>query len=204
MVPEMFRSTFNPRRLSAPMAATFLALSLSLSGCSTLISATTDEPIKEAPTKRTFGSVIEDQMIETKASVNLEKVDPQLEQSHITVVSYNRIVLLAGQVPSSSLRDLAARTVADLREVRRVHNALEVTGKTSYLVRSNDSWITAKIKSKLFADGQLSGRRIKVVTENGSVYMLGLISRADADKATSIARGTDGVQKVVRLFEYID
>lgn len=182
----------------------FISLALGLGACSTMISATTSEPIQETPTKRTFGSVIEDQMIETKASVNLQKVDPQLAEAHITVVSYNGIVLLAGQVGSAQLKDLAARTVAELREVRRVHNALEIAGKTTYLVRSNDSWITAKVKSKMFADGDVSGRQAKVVTENGAVYLLGLVSRADADRMANIARGTNGVQKVVRLFEYID
>lgn len=181
-----------------------LASALWLSACSGMISATKSEPIQEAPTKRTLGSVIEDQMIETKASVNLQKVDPDLAASHITVVSYNGIVLLAGQVGSASLRELAARTVAGVREVRRVHNALEISGKTTYIVRSNDSWITAKVKSKLLANREVSGRQIKVVTENGVVYLMGLVSRADGDRAAAIARATDGTQKVVRLFEYID
>lgn len=190
-----------------PMLLPRLGLSLlllALAGCSSLISATRDEPIRETPTKRTFGAVIEDQTIETKAAVNLEKASSELADSHIAVVSYNGVALLVGQVPSAEQRKLAASTVADLRQVRRVHNALEVAGKTTYVVRTNDAWITAKVKAKLLANQELAGRRIKVVTENGAVYLMGLISRADADRAAEIARGTNGAQKVVRLFEYTD
>lgn len=179
-----------------------LALTL-LSGCSSIISATSDDGIQEDRGERSLGAYIDDEIIETKALVNIDKAHPDLAQSHIIVVSYNGIALLAGQVPSEELRRLAAKTVANVKKVRRVHNELTLSGNTSMLARSNDGWITTKVKSKLLASGEIEGGRVKVVTENGVVYLMGILAREEADKATEIARKTGGVQKVVRIFEYI-
>lgn len=174
-----------------------------LQGCSSLISATKSDPIDETRDERSTGAYIDDEIIETKALVNIDKADPQLAQSHIIVVSYNGVVLLAGQVPSESLRQLAANTVATIVKVKRVHNELTLSGNTSMVARSNDAWITTKVKTKMLASGDVEGGRIKVVTENGVVYLMGLVTREEADQAAEIARRTSGVQKVVRIFEYI-
>jgi len=184
--------------------ALLIAGTLCIGACTSMISAAKKEPIQEPPTRRTLGSMVEDQAIETKAGVNLRKVDPELAESRITVVSYNGIVLLVGQVPSARVKTLAERTVAELREVRRVHNALEVSGKPTLVVRSSDTWITTKVKSRLLADSEVMGGRIKVVTDSGTVYLMGLILRADSERAANIARRTNGVQRVVKVFEYID
>lgn len=179
-------------------------VTVALSGCSSVVSATRDDPIHEDPTKRTFGSMIEDQSIETKARVNINKAHPDLAEARIIVASHNGIVLLAGQVPSNEMRELAAQTASELREVRRVHNELTVMGRIGALARSNDSWITTRVKTRLLANSDVAGRRVRVVTENGVVYLMGLITRADAEIASGIASETNGVQKVVRIFEYID
>ncbi len=180
-----------------------IALIPFLQGCSSIISATTADPIPEKPDKRTTGAYIDDGIIEIKSLVNIDKAHPELAQAHIVVTSYNGVVLLAGQVPSEDLRQLAAKTIAQIGNVRRVHNELTISGSTSWVARSNDSWITTKVKSKLFANGETQGRRIKVTTENGVVYLMGLVSKDEADRAAEVARKTSGVQKVVRIFEYI-
>ncbi|WP_200821211.1 BON domain-containing protein [Oceanicoccus sp. KOV_DT_Chl] len=173
-----------------------------IQSCSSIISATTADPIKENEGERTSGSYLDDEIIETKALVNIDKADPELAQSHIVVVSYNRIVLLAGQVRSEELRQLAAATVAKIGNVRRVNNEITVSGTSSLVARSNDSWITTKVKTKLLADSAIEGGRIKVVTENGVVYLMGLVTKDEASRAAEAARTTAGVQKVVRIFEY--
>jgi osmotically-inducible protein OsmY len=185
---------------------TLLALSVliaSLQGCSSIISATTTEPIGDDIDKRSTGARIDDEVIETKALVNIDKASPELAQSHIIVTSFNSVVLLAGQVNSEELRLLAATTVAKIHNVKRVHNELVVAGATSMVARSNDTWITTKVKSKMLAASNIEGQRIKVVTENGVVYLMGIVSREEADRAAELARKTAGVQKVVRIFEYI-
>ena len=173
-----------------------------MTGCSSIISATSDGPIEENPGERTLGAAIDDQIIETKALVNIRAAHPQLDSANVDVVSYNGVVLLIGQVPSDSLRALAAQTAAKIKRVRRVHNELLVTGKTSMLVRSNDSWISTKVRSKLALSDKIDSGRILVVTENGIVYLMGIVNNAEADIATDIARQTNGVQRVVRVFEY--
>ncbi|WP_210396728.1 BON domain-containing protein [Motiliproteus sediminis] len=181
-----------------------LSLSLLLGGCATVIDATSESPIEENPTSRTTGSFIDDEIIETKSLVNLNKVSEQLKNAHLSVVSYNGVVLLAGQVATEQARQLAEKTVREVRKVRVVHNELTVSGPTSAIVRTNDAWLTTKLKTKMLAEKNLDSGSIKVVTENGVVYLLGLVRRIDADHAVAVARGTSGVQKVVKMFEYVD
>lgn len=188
------------------MAFTALVFSLSailLSGCSSILAVGTAEPIQENPGKRTIGSIVDDEVIETKTLVNIRKTGDRLAQAHIVVTSYNGIVLLAGQVASAPLREQAATVAAAIPKVQRVYNELTVSGATSGMARSNDAWITAKIKSKMLAKSAIPANRIKVVTENGTVYLMGLLSKEEGDRAAELARKTAGVQKVVRIFEYI-
>ncbi len=184
--------------------ALLLSLLLSIGGCSNILSASTDEPITQDPGQRTWGAALDDQEIETIAKVNLSKADPQLEQANVHVTSYNGVVLLSGQVSSNKLRQLAGNTVNQLRRVRQVHNELQVSGTTSLLSRSNDSWLTGKVKTRLLSNSELEGGRIKVVSENGTVYLMGLLTRSEAQLAAEIARTTGGVQQVVKAIEYID
>lgn len=183
---------------------TIVVLMSLLSACSSLISATRSGPIQEDYGKRSFGSFIDDGLIETKTRVNLKKANEQLKQAHIGVTSYNGVVLLAGQVPSAELRNLAGSVAGKVRNVKRVHNELAIAGPISLPARSNDSWLTTKVKSKLLASRSVKGRRIKVVTENGVVHLMGLVTRSEADKVVNVVKGTFGVQKIVRIFEYID
>lgn len=185
-------------------SALILSSVLLLQSCASIIGVATDEPITPNPGKRTFGTVLDDQQIETLAYVNLDKSGDALKNSHISVTSYNGVVLLTGQVAESQLREQAAQVVSELKKVRQVHNELQIQGKTSLLARTNDTWLTSKVKSRLLANGDINGGRIKVVTEDGVVYLMGLLSRVEAEKAADVARSTSGVQKVVRVFEYID
>lgn len=173
-------------------------------GCSTIISETTDKPIESDPGARTFGAVIDDQSIETTATVNIRKTDPNLDLSHIVVTSYNGVVLLTGQVLNEELRTRAAQTAAAVKNVRVVRNELVVGENTGFAARSSDTLLTTKIKTKLLAAKNIKDSRVKVVTENGAVFLMGLVTHAEADIASNIAQETDGVQKVVRLFEYVD
>ena len=180
------------------------SLLINLSGCANMIGAAQQQPISEDQTTRTTGSFIDDELIEIKALVNIGKASKELKQSHVSVTSYNGIVLLSGQVPTEQARQQAESTVGQLRKVRKIHNELTVAGPTSTIVRANDSWLTAKVKSKMLADKELQSMRIKVVTENGAVFLMGLVTNAQANRAVDISRNTAGVQKVVKMFEYIN
>lgn len=190
--------------LKRPLIAVVLASTLLASGCSTIISNTREAPIQEDPGSRTLGHYLEDESIETKILVNISKGSEALAQSHINVISYNGQVLLVGQVPDAGVKQEAERIARQTRHVRKVHNELEIAGPTSTIVRSNDVYLTSRIKVQMLADKRVAGNRIKVVTENGVVYLMGLVRRDEADTAVDITRSVAGVRKIVKVFEYID
>jgi osmotically-inducible protein OsmY len=198
-----------PRRHSAwqisiAAKAALLAALIGTSGCTTIISETTSKPIESDPGSRTFGAAIDDQSIETTVGVNIRKADPNLDLAHLTVTSYNGIVLLTGQVINAELRVLAAKTAASVKNVRLVRNELEIGANSGFAARSSDTLLTAKVKGKLLGAPGINESRIKVITENGVVFLMGLVTHAEADYASKVAQDTSGVQKVVRLFEYVD
>ena len=182
----------------------FVAALVLLAACSSVIDSGRDEPLESDPSQRSLGRMLDDETIETRALVNVRKADDSLRDANILVVSFNGIVLLAGQVPSADLRQLTARTVADVRYVRKVHNELLVAEPNDFASRSNDSWITTRIKSKMLFSTTVDPAEVKVVTESGVVYLMGLVDQRSADKAVDMARNTSGVQRVVRMFEYIE
>ena len=182
-----------------------LTLCLSITGCSSVITASRENPIEDDRGTRTFGSKIDDSLIETKVAVNVAKASPDLDKnSHIVVTSFNGIVLLAGQTPRADLKSLAEQTAGQVQRVKKVHNELQVLPPSSLLARNNDAWLTTKIKAQMLTDSNIPGSRIKVVTENGIVYLMGLLTQQEANQATNLVQGVSGVQKIVKLFEYID
>lgn len=187
-----------------------LLVSLSLctailtSGCAEVINATTSKPIEMKANTRTMGAKLNDEEIETVAKVNIKKADPQLEHAHVNIDSFNGIVLLTGQVPSEELRNLVADTVYKLNPVREIHNELVVSEPTNFATRSKDAWISTKIKAQLLADGDIESRRVHFATENQVVFLMGIVTRAEADRIVDKVSHTADVQKVVKVFEYID
>ncbi|TIH09761.1 BON domain-containing protein [Pseudomonas leptonychotis] len=172
----------------SPLLLAGLALTLALAGCG----------------NRSVGNKIDDQFIAPEVSSNVARahIDLTSPTSHIVVTSYNGVVLLAGQTPRNDLKGMAEQAARKVNNVRKVHNELQVLPPTSLLVRSNDSLLTSRIKTQMLADSSVPGSRIKVITENGVVFMLGLVSQAEATHATNLVQSVSGVQKVVKLFQY--
>ncbi|GAA5317836.1 MAG: BON domain-containing protein [Candidatus Pelagadaptatus aseana] len=194
----------NANKFSSAKLLTALLASLMLSGCASLIDATTEEPLQVNPGKRSLGSYIDDQQLETIITVNLRKASPELKAAHLDVVSFNGVVLLTGQVNSNSLRQQASSVARNVNSVRQVFNEIQISGNTSMLARANDTWLTTKVKTVLMSNKDIDSGRIKIVTENGTVYLLGLLSRVEAEKAANVVSHVQGVQKVVKAIEYID
>ncbi len=184
--------------------ALLLTAALSLNGCTSIINAVTSDPIQPDPSETSFGTDIDDWQMSTMIGVNIKKASPQLASSHINVSTYNKVVLLTGEVASSELRSLAGTTARNYRGVRQVYNELKLQGSSSLLARTSDSWLTTKVKTKLLANNEIASSQIEVVTESGIVYLMGVVSRLTADRATTVASNTGGVKKVVRVFEYLD
>ena len=155
-----------------------------------------------AADRRTSGIYVEDQNIEFKAA---KKMLTNLgENAHVNVTSYNRNVLLTGEVPDEAAKVKAEALLKEIENIRVVTNDLVVGPKTTISSRSNDTFITSKIKSKFVTENQFPANYVKIVTENSVVYLIGLVNKTEADAATEIARSTDGVAKVVKVFEYIN
>jgi osmotically-inducible protein OsmY len=181
-----------------------LIFCLCLSGCGGFLASIDSGPIEDDPGERTTGARVEDEAIETKGKVNISAADERFDNAHFSVTSYNGYVLITGQVPSQDLKDKASDTVRSIRGVRRIYNELEISGNTTALVRSSDTWLTTKVKTALLSADNIQGTRVKVVTENGVVYLMGLVSRAESQRIVELTRSTGGVQKVVEIFELID
>lgn len=181
-----------------------LCTSLLMSGCAEVINATTSKPIEMKANERTMGAKLNDNEIETASKVNIKKADPQLEHAHVSIDSFNGIVLLTGQVPSDELRNLVADTVYKLNPVREIHNELVVSEPTNFAARSQDAWISTKIKAQLLADSETESRRVHFITENQAVFLMGIVTHAEADRIVNMVSHTAYVQKVVKVFEYVD
>jgi osmotically-inducible protein OsmY len=154
--------------------------------------------------RRTSGSVIDDQGIEFKAASALYDNKEIYDQSHINITSYNGVVLITGETLTEELKQQITATIKPIPKVKHIHNELIVAAPSALPSRSSDTWITSKIKTKLTTDMDVDPFYIKVVTEHGVVYLMGIVSRAEADKAVSIVTQADGVQRVVKIFEYTD
>jgi osmotically-inducible protein OsmY len=176
---------------------------LSLHGCAPLVVGGAAAGTAAAVDRRTAGVFVGDQEIELRALTRLNEAFPQ-KTDNISATSYNRQVLLTGQVPDDATRTRASEIVRGIPDVRNVFNELSVSGVTSLTSDANDLAVTSKVKGRLLRSEQVSGTAIKVVTEAGTVYLMGLVSRAEAATAAEIARTTSGVLKVVTLFEYLD
>lgn len=171
-----------------PLILVTLAFSLVLGGCS----------------NRSIGNKIDDQFLEPDVANAISRSHPDLTgpTSHIVVTSYNGVILLAGQTPRDDLKQKAGQIANGVQGVKKLHNELQVLQPTSALARSNDALITSKIKTLMLADSKVPASKVKVVTENGVVYLMGIVTRAEGSAATNVAQGVSGVQKIVALYQY--
>ena len=178
---------------------------LTLQGCAAAIVGGAAATASIVHDRRTTGVIVEDQSIELKV-YDLLKTDQQLKkQSNISVTSYNMIVLLTGQVANEQLRRKAEQMAAGVERVRRVVNEIEIGSSASFGEESRDLAITSEVKVKLVGIRipDFDPLRVKVVTERGVVFLLGLIKKKEADAVTDVVRHISGVRRVVRVFEYI-
>jgi osmotically-inducible protein OsmY len=154
-----------------------------------------------ATDRRTSGSVVEDEGIELRSSSRIK--DALGDRGHINVTSYNRQVLLSGEVPSAQDKQLVEQIVSRVDNVRNIVNELAVMGNASLTQRSSDSLITGRVKASLVDAKDLFSNAFKVVTERGTTYIMGRVTEREAKRATQVVSSTSGVQKVVRIFEII-
>jgi len=179
-----------------------IALLPVVSGCAVVaVGGVAATGIMVAEDRRTVGTITEDQGIELKAASRIEE---KVKDAHINITSYNRIVMLTGEVPSEAAKADAERITRAVENVRNVFNELKVGANAPMQARTNDSVITSKVKARFVDANKFSPVHVKVVTEAGIVYLMGMVKKQEAADATEVARTTGGVTKVVRVFEYLD
>ena len=183
----------------------FLTLFLSTGACTTILTETTgDQGFQEDPYMRTAGTVVEDNSIETKVAVNMRSQNRAFRDARFNIASHNGVVLLVGQVQSEALKQQATLIASEASvHVRRVHNELEVSGRRGMLSRSNDTVLATKVRVQLAANDDINSNRMRIIANNGTVYLLGIVDRQEGDRATNLARSVGGVQRVVNVFEYL-
>ena len=183
-------------------AALVALAAVTLSGCAALlVGGAAVGTALMVTDRRTAGVQIEDQSIELKAATRVR--DAVGERGHISVVSYNRMVLLTGEVASEADRAAIEQTIVRIENVRSTVNELAVMGSSSMTARSNDTILTSKVKASFLDAKDLQANTIKVVTERGTVFLMGRVTEREAVRAAELARGVSGVQKVVRVFDIL-
>jgi len=172
-----------------------------LTSCIPTIIARTATGASVATDRRSTGAIVDDRTIEVKA---LQKVgdQPFYKQTHVSAISYNARLILIGQVPSAYDAETLVTAMQTIPKVRQVVNELEVGPPIGFTTRSSDTLITSKVKSALLAEKNLNSNAFKVVTENGVVFLIGLVTYEEGNKASEVTRQIGGVKKVTRVFEF--
>lgn len=192
--------TYSPKRLLTLLAMT-ATLGTALTACFPVIMSGAVMGTLVATDRRTSGAQLEDEGIELRSASRIQ--DNLGDRVHVNVTSYNRRVLLTGEVPNAQDRQLVEQVVSKVDNVQSIVNELAVLGGSTLTQRSNDALVTGKVKASMVDAKDLFANAFKVVTERGIVYLLGRVTQREADRATDITRGVGGVQKVVRVFEII-
>lgn len=182
-------------------AALLGSLLVSLQGCVAVVAGGVVAGAMATVDRRTLGAQTEDKAIAVKAETQL----PQIvgDGGHVNVNSYNRKVLLTGEVRDEQMKRAVENEVRGITNVDNVMNELVIAGPSSYTSRSNDALITSKVKLSLADKKTVSANSFKVVTERGNVYLMGLVTRREGNIAAQVAQGVSGVIRVVKMFEYI-
>jgi osmotically-inducible protein OsmY len=186
-----------------PLAKAILcaALLTSLTGCVEMMVGGAVMSAVATSDRRTFGAQTDDKTITVKSELRVPKIAG--DDAHVNIASFNRKVLLTGEVRDDAARAKVENEVRSIDGVQSIANELEISGVSSYTARSSDALITTKVKASLVDMKTISASSFKVVTERGTVYLMGRVTQREGQVAADVARGVSGVQRVVKIFEYI-
>lgn len=177
-----------------------IATATVLQGCLPMAAVGVGAAVTSANDRRTSGTQIDDEGIDLRASNRIS--DRYGDKAHVNVTAFNRSVLLTGEVTNEATKAEIEKLVSGVTNVRGITNDIAVAGSSALTARANDSYLTSKVKARFVDANYFNPFHVKVVTENSTVYLLGIVTEQEAKLATDIARTTGGVRKVVRLFEY--
>jgi osmotically-inducible protein OsmY len=183
---------------------TLMACCFAMTGCAGLFVAGAATGAVASQDRRTVPAQLEDENIEIKSTTSLFEDDEIWRDTNIDVISYNGVLLLVGQAPTASLKRRAKKEVESIPNIRKIYNQIRVAAPISFFAKRNDEFLTSKVKSSMLFTEDFPSSKIKVVTENSEVFLLGLVTSDEANKAVEIARNVDGVSRVIKVFETIE
>jgi len=197
--------TINPKIIIIkPIKFVALILILAvLQGCAAVTVVAITAGASMATDRRSIGNQIDDQTIEVEAYNEITKNKALNDNTNLHIISVNGSVLIIGQAPTTFLRDQAIKIVNEIDGVVRIHNQIRIGNMTSVTTQTNDVWLTSKVKTALFSSDKINGNDIKVITENAEVFLMGIVSKKEADVAVNITRNISGVNRVFKAFEYL-
>ena len=193
----------NVRKKKATHLIGILLIINALQGCVAVTVVALTAGASMATDRRSIGNQIDDQSILVEAYNEITKNKPLNDNTNLHLTSVNGSVLIVGQSPTTVLRDQALKIIHEIHGVVRVHNQIRIGNVTSITTQTNDIWLTSKVKTALFSSDKVNGKNIKVITENGEVFLMGIVSKNEADAAVDVTRNISGVNKVFKAFEYL-
>ncbi|OUR63469.1 BON domain-containing protein [Colwellia sp. 39_35_sub15_T18] len=189
--------------MKAMKLVTLLTLVAVLQGCAAAAVVAITTGASMATDRRSVGNQIDDQNIELEAYNEITKNKSLNENANLHIISLNGSVLIIGQTPNTYLRDQAIKIINAIDGVVKIHNQIRIGNVTSITTQTNDVWLTSKVKTALFSSDEINGNDIKVITENAEVFLMGLVSKKEANAAIEITRNISGVNRVFKAFEYL-
>lgn len=179
-----------------------LAAAATLPGCAVVAGGAAATGVMMADDRRTTATYLMDEEIELKAASRLREL--KIEGVHVDVTSFDRRLLITGEAPTEAVKNRVGEAAREVANVREIANELAISPPTSLASRTNDGYTTAKIKTRFLDDKRFSANHVKVVTENGVAYLMGIVKRSEGAAAAEVAAKTSGVRRVVKVFEYVD
>ncbi|PCH94599.1 MAG: osmotically-inducible protein OsmY [Gammaproteobacteria bacterium] len=187
---------------STKITAILLTLA-TLQGCAAVAVVAITTGASMATDRRSIGNQIDDQSIELSAYNDIAKNKSLNENTNLHISSVNGSVLIIGQAPNTFLKDQAIKILNNINGIVRIHDQIRIGNTTSITTQTNDVWLTSKVKTALFSSDEVSGNDIKVITENAEVFLMGIVSKKEADAAVEVTRNISGVNRVFKAFEYL-
>lgn len=181
-----------------------IVMSLQLTACGPLLVASAAGTFAVVADRRTTGTVIEDNAIELKAFKKLNSDTEISNNSNISISSYNERILITGQAKNNRVKEKVIDAIRSIPKVRTIYDEVTIGEESTFTSSSYDTWLTTKVKTSLTGDSRVNPLYIKVKTVNKVVYLMGFVDKQEANAATDIVRKVSGVNKVVKLFEYMD
>lgn len=193
---------YNNKKTKNFKVVSLFAFIIILQGCVAAAVVGVGTGVKVATDRRSIGNQIDDQTIELNAYSKLNENKELNKNTNIQMVALNGTLLVIGQAPTEPLRNSVLKIVNSIEGVTKIYNQIRLGNTISILTKSNDVWLTSKVKVALLADDKIDGTNIKVITENAEVFLMGLVKESEAVTAVNIARNVSGVNRVLKAFEY--